>query len=176
MCCTCVKSRVAHTAALVLLSTLHLDFADAQGALFDSSELLTLRIEAPFRTMISEKEGRFPAKLVFADAPEDTVDLEVAPRGKSRLNQGICDFPGLMLFFPDGASETVFEGQWPLPVVTHCRDRDSYEQLAMLEYLAYRTYNIVTALSLGVRLVQFEYFDSERDRPVANRRPSRHCA
>jgi hypothetical protein len=119
--------------------------------------------------MISEAEGRFAAKLIFAESPDDTVHLEVAPRGKSRLLSRICNFPGLMLFFPDGAVGTVFEGQGPVPVVTHCRNRDDYEQLAMLEYLAYRTYNVVTELSLRVRLARIEYFDSERDRSVTER-------
>jgi hypothetical protein len=74
-----------------------------------------------------------------------------------------------MLFFPDGAAGTVFDGQGPVPVATHCRDRDNYEQLALLEFLAYRIYNVVTDLSLQVRLARFEYFDSERSRPVADR-------
>jgi len=74
-----------------------------------------------------------------------------------------------MLFFPDGAGGTVFEGQGPVPVVTHCKNRDSYEQLALLEYHAYRTYNILTDLSLRVRLAQIEYYDSERNRTVTER-------
>jgi hypothetical protein len=119
--------------------------------------------------MISDQEGRFPSTLVLVDTPGDTINLEVAPRGKSRLTSGICDFPGLWFFFPEGAPGTEFEGQSALPVVTHCKDRDSYEQLAVLEYLAYRTYNILTELSLRVRLARIEYYDSERGRLVAGR-------
>lgn len=142
---------------------------EAQTPLFDSADLVQLRIEAPFRRMMSEEEGRFPASMVFADTPGDTIHLEISPRGKSRLHAGICDFPGLMLFFPDGAAGSAFEGQGAVPVVTHCKDRDSYEQLALLEYLAYRTYNVLADLSLRVRLARIEYFDSERDRSVAER-------
>jgi hypothetical protein len=74
-----------------------------------------------------------------------------------------------MLFFSEGVAGTPFEGQGALPAVTHCKDRDSFEQLMLLEYLAYRTYNVLTELSLRVRLAHIEYFDSERERPVADR-------
>jgi hypothetical protein len=141
----------------------------AQGDLFESAELLHVRIEAPFRRLTSDVGERFAATLIFAQAPEDTIDLEISARGKSRLESNICEFPGLMLFFTGGAVGTAFEGQGPVPVVTHCRDRDSYEQLALLEFLAYRTYNAVTRLSLRVRLARFEYYDSERGRLVADR-------
>jgi hypothetical protein len=119
--------------------------------------------------MVSEEEGRFAARMAFSEAPGDTIRLEVAPRGKSRLHAGICDFPGVMLFFTDSAVGSPFEGQETLPLVTHCKDRDSYEQLALLEYLAYRTYNVLTDLSLRVRMARIEYYDSERDRQVAER-------
>lgn len=169
MACSTSQRRFALLISMVALNAAIPDPARAQGGLFDSDELLSLRFEAPFDVMISEKEGRFPAAILFANAPQDTIRLDVAARGKSRLRAGICDFPGLMLFVPDDAAGTVFEGQGPVPVVTHCRDRDSYEQLALLEYIAYRVYSVVTDLSLRVRLARFEYFDSERGRPVANR-------
>jgi len=107
--------------------------------------------------------------MVLAETPEDTMHLEMSVRGKSRLHAGICDFPGFMLFFSDSVGASLFEGQEAVPVVTHCKNRDSYEQLTLLEYLAYRVYNVLTDLSLRVRLARFEYFDSERGRRVADR-------
>jgi hypothetical protein len=119
--------------------------------------------------MISEQEGRFAARILLNSTPADTIHLEVSPRGKSRLHSGICNFPGLMLFFAGGTEGSPFEGQRSLPVVTHCKDRDSNEQLMLLEHLVYRTYNVLTDLSLRVRLAHIEYYDSERGRPVAER-------
>ncbi len=169
-CLRCVRG--AHFRALttsVLLVVAIPPTVIAQPPLFESSELLELRLEAPFRRMISEQEGRFPARILLSSIPTDTINLEIAPRGESRLRSGICDFPGLMLFFSDSLVGTPFEGQGALPAVTHCKDRDSYEQLMLLEYLAYRAYNVLTELSLRVRLAHIEYYDSERDRSVAER-------
>lgn len=156
-------------AAVMILGLIGLEAAVAQQPLFESLEPLDLRIEAEFGRLLSEREGRFAARIVSSEAPGDTLSLEIAPRGKSRLDRGFCDFPGLMLFFETDAGGTPFEEQEALPAVTHCNNRDSYEQLMLLEYLAYRTYNVVADLSLRVRLANIEYFDSERDEMRAER-------
>jgi len=163
------KMRYAFVSRAVVLCSVVAVQTNAQGGLFESNDPLRVRIDAPFHTLVSEAGERFPATLVFTNSPEDTIYLEVAARGKTRLSAGICDFPGLMLFFSDESAGTAFDGQSPVPVVTHCKDRDSYEQLALLEFLAYRIYNVVTDLSLRVRLARFEYYDSERGRLVADR-------
>jgi hypothetical protein len=62
---------------------------------------------------------------------------------------------------------TVFEGQDKLKLVTHCRDRDSYEQNVLEEFLAYRIYNVLTEVSFQVQLVRITYVDSsEHDDPL----------
>jgi hypothetical protein len=45
-------------------------------------------------------------------------------------------------------------------LTTHCRDRDSYEQYVLKEYLAYRIYNLLTDESLRVRLARITYRDA----------------
>ena len=172
ICRTVLLTRRTHPAfllPLLVLVAISPALVAAQRPLFESAELLELRLEAPFRSMISEQEGRFPARLLLSSTPSDTIQIEITPRGKSRLRSGICDFPGFMLFFDEGTGGTPFEGQSALPAVTHCKNRDSYEQLMLLEFLAYRTYNVLTELSLRVRLAHIEYFDSERKRHVAHR-------
>ena len=163
MSCLRDQCRFAFFMLLVILCSIYPDRYVAQQRLFESADPLQLRLEAPFRRMISEREGRFAAQMLLASTPADTIDLEIAPRGESRLRSGICDFPGLMLFFADGVEASPFEGQGALPAVTHCKDRDSYEQLALLEYLAYRTYNVLTELSLRVRLARIEYYESSHE-------------
>ena len=57
-------------AVLVLLSLFLTDATAAQQVLFDSLEPLELRIEAPFRRLISEQEGRFSARMISAGASD----------------------------------------------------------------------------------------------------------
>jgi hypothetical protein len=76
--------------------------------------------------------------------------------------------PPIRLNFPKSQTEgTVFEGQDKLKLVTHCRDGDSYEQNLFEEFVAYRTYNLITAFSFRVRLARITYNDtSGRDGPI----------
>jgi hypothetical protein len=72
----------------------------------------------------------------------------------------ICRDPPLRLDFDEATPlGTVFDGQNKLKLVTHCRDSDSYEQNLLEEYLAYRFYNLLTPISLGVQLAEITYLD-----------------
>jgi len=142
----------------------------AQRPLFKESSTLEVTLRAPFRAMNTNQDGRFNGLLIVTEggAP-DSIPLELTLRGKTRVRAGICEFPGLMLFFDDATRGTPFEGQSALPMVTHCNDRDQSEQFMLLEYGIYRAYNQLTDLSLAVRLARVNYIDSESDRPVATR-------
>ncbi len=142
----------------------------AQRPLFKESSTLEVTLRAPFEAMNANPDDRFSGLLiVMEDGPPDSIPLELVLRGKTRVRTGICEFPGLMLFFDDATTGTPFQGQSALPMVTHCNDRDQSEQFMLLEYNIYRTYNELTDLSLGVRLTKVTYIDSESDRQVATR-------
>jgi hypothetical protein len=66
----------------------------------------------------------------------------------------------LFVFFDaKTAAGTPFAGQTMLPLTTHCRDRTTYDQYVLKEYLAYRIYNELTDESLRVRLATITYRD-----------------
>jgi hypothetical protein len=50
-------------------------------------------------------------------------------------------------------------------MVTHCQESDEYQNYAMLEYLAYKTYNTLTEYSYRVRLVNVIYQDTKQNYP-----------
>jgi hypothetical protein len=52
------------------------------------------------------------------------------------------------------------QGQNRLKLVTRCRSGASYEQMLVLEYTAYRLYNVVTPMSFRVRPVRTTFRDS----------------
>lgn len=62
---------------------------------------------------------------------------------------------------------TIFDGQDKLKLVVTCKlGRDYWEQYVLLEYLAYRTFNLITDKSFRVRLARVTYVDtSGRDDP-----------
>ncbi len=54
--------------------------------------------------------------------------------------------------------------------MTHCQNNsEAYEQYVLLEYLVYRTYNLLTDLSFRVRLARITYDDTESNRAPVTR-------
>jgi hypothetical protein len=162
--------------ALILGAALRAQDANVGGgsaaqALFASDDLLTLTIEAPLKSVFKERDqisSYHPGVLTLEGSDGSTVnlDVQVKTRGKFRLNPRNCGFPPLRVNFKKKQVQgTVFAGQDKLKLVTHCQDkRDEYEQNLLLEYLVYRTYNLLTDLSYQVRLARITYVDTEGDR------------
>jgi hypothetical protein len=57
--------------------------------------------------------------------------------------------------------KTLFAGQDKLKVVAPCRRASKFQQYVILEYLAYRTLEILTDYSFKTRLLRLSYVDSE---------------
>jgi len=95
------------------------------------------------------------------DGSADSVDVEVRTRGNFRRQKRNCRFPPLRLDFPRSrVVGTVFETQDKLKLVLPCDDRrEDYQHLVLVEYLAYRLYNLVTPVSYRVRLVEATLHD-----------------
>ena len=63
---------------------------------------------------------------------------------------------------------SLFAGQKSLKLVTHCRNSADYQQHLLLEYAAYRMYNVLTPRSFRARLANIDYVDSN-GRPIISR-------
>ena len=154
------------------------DSAQAQAhsaPLFASQDPLRLTIEAPLSSIFKQRgrESReYPGKLTVhrGAQPPAVLDVDIRTRGNARLNPNTCQFPPLRLdFHQDQLDSTVFAGQDRLKLVTHCQDRPAYQQYVLLEYLAYRIFNLLTDLSFRVRLVRSTYVDTEAKRDTVTR-------
>jgi len=89
------------------------------------------------------------------------LPVEVKTRGVFRLMEDACDIPPLRLDFrARHLRGTVFDGQNTLKLVTHCQHNPEYEQYVVLEYLAYRLYELLTPKSMRARLAKVTYVDA----------------
>ncbi|MBE2215386.1 MAG: hypothetical protein IAE82_16045 [Opitutaceae bacterium] len=141
--------------------------------LFASDIPLVLRIEAPFGALERQTdvepewlEGRMI--LTAADGSTRAFAVEVKARGQFRRKSGACDFPTFWINLKKSeVPGTVFENQNKLKVVSHCRERESfYDRYLHREYLAYKTYNLLTEASFRVRLASITYAYTDRRRTV----------
>lgn len=145
---------------------------DTSQPLFESHEVLDVRIEAPLSTLLKERpEEEYLDGAFFyakADGSEQKLDLKLRTRGRYRRQKNTCNFPPVRLNFRKGeVEETLFANQDRLKLVTHCQTRrGQYEQLVLKEYLAYRILMTMTDYSFGARLMRITWVDTEGNDPL----------
>ncbi len=168
---TLLKSTAILSACMaVMLSPLH---AKDAKPLFRDDSVLKVRIEAPFSKIKSKSDRSTdpnPAVLFLdGDAPERHA-IELSARGNSRRDKNICTFAPLRVAFSEKPADgSLFKGQKRLKLVTHCRPTKSYQQYYLLEYTAYKLFNVITPISLKVRLAEIEYINSKNGKTVTTR-------
>lgn len=160
---------VAVLVAAVPCSSLADDSDPAPRPLFESNDVLRVQIEAPFTTIMRDRESDENHEGLFHitddSGARQTFDLKLRTRGNYRRDPSHCRFAPLRLNFRKKQLDgTLLEGQDRLKLVTHCENLGKdYEQSVVLEYLAYRILNELTDLSFRVRLLHIDYIDTEGD-------------
>lgn len=135
--------------------------------LFASDAPVQITIKGPISALASRRSrGNQPATLTYAGV---SYPITLSPRGITRLKKEICQFPMLRVEFPQRPPPgSMFDGQRRLKLVTHCRNSADFQQKTLLEYSAYRLYNLLTPQSFRARLANIDYVD-DSGKPVASR-------
>ena len=128
--------------------------------LFAEDGLLAMELIGPVRAIARSAPRStkpHPARLTAAG---EMHAITLSARGVSRRMPVNCQFPPMMIeLAAKPGKDSLFARQSRMKLVTHCRDRDSFEAAVMREYIAYRLYSLVTPQSLKVRLVRVTYRD-----------------
>jgi hypothetical protein len=141
--------------------------ARAPDALFASDAPIRVTIQGPISSIASNRsEARRPATLTVDGV---TYPITLSARGITRKMSDICDFPPLRVDFTAAAPPgSLFEHQRHLKLVTHCKRAPDFQQKVLLEYSAYRLFNVMTPMSFRARLANVDYLDSD-GRPYVSR-------
>ena len=153
----------------VMIACLLAGIAEAAdyAPLFDSDDVLEVRIEAPFGVLMDVRPDKTYLKGTFtltdSDGQERQFPLKLRTRGNYRREESHCDFAPIRLNFrKNDVHDTFLDGQDKLKLVTHCRTReDKYESFLLREYLAYRLFAELSDTSYRVRLLQVTYVDTQ---------------
>lgn len=140
--------------------------AQLPDLLFQSDEILNVRIVAPISTLVSERpvEEELPATFHYTDSSGSSVDFDIniRARGRLRRQEEVCSFPPIRLNFKKSQTRgTLFEHQDKLKLVAHCQPESAYENGLLREYAAYQILNVITEASFKTRLLRVTYVDSE---------------
>lgn len=147
--------------AFCAMSAVALPPAAAQHPLFAAHDELEILIEGPVQTVVRRAaRNTDPVEATLSVAGhEQRWQIQLEPRGISRRTGGLCNFPPMRIDFDGGTRDTIFRGQNRIKVVTRCNSGATFEQLTVLEYLAYRMYNEITPWSYAVRPARITYRD-----------------
>ena len=136
--------------------------------LFEQDAPLEMEFEMDFAKVCHDPTSGgcedLPAKIQYIDDRGFPIilDVKLRTRGRWRRDTSNCDLPALFVYFDATQVEgTLFENQTMLPFTTHCKSYNRvYHRYTMLEYLAYRYYNLLTDNSLRARLTYTKFRDS----------------
>lgn len=143
--------------------------AKGDDPLFASNDQIQLTIKAPVSSLIRNRSISAPIAGVMIDPAGQALPISLRLRGITRRSSDICDFPPLRVdFTAPPPPSSVFAGQKKLKLVNQCRNSGSYQQYVLLEYAAYRLYNLLTPHSFRARLA-FITFQGEDGRTIAQR-------
>ena len=130
--------------------------------LFDSDEILHVRIKLDVRETINDREVREEHEAVLYYKEIDSLNIKLSVRGNTRANPSLCKFPPLKVNFKKKQVKgTLFKGQNKIKLVTHCNDRAINEEYILKEYYVYKLHQLVSPYSFKVRLCRISYIDTE---------------
>lgn len=129
----------------------------AATPLFASDTPIHVTIQGPIQSLVNNRKSPPLAATLAADGI--TYPITLSPRGIFR--RANCNFPPLKVVFtrppPLGS---LFEHQHHLKLVAHCMKSAEFQQKILLEYAAYRLYNLMTPVSFRARLANIDYVDA----------------
>ena len=146
-------------AALCLFALSSAAAAEEPKPLFAASDPIHITLQGGLPTLIHNRSSAgVPATLT--DPAGNALPVALTVRGITRRASDVCDFPPLRVEFTTPPPPTSpFAGQKKLKLVTHCKNSPAFQQYVLLEYSAYKMYNILTPHSFLVRLADVDYRD-----------------
>ncbi|RMG64055.1 MAG: hypothetical protein D6722_17200, partial [Bacteroidetes bacterium] len=134
--------------------------------LFESHETLAFSLAADFKNLFKDKgEEReyHPAVLSYFDEDRgDTIHMNVKLKVRGNFRRNKCQLPPIRVNFDkDSTAGTIFAGQDKLKLVMPCgKNPERFDPLVVMEYLVYRSYNLLTDSSFRARRVALTLRDA----------------
>jgi hypothetical protein len=124
--------------------------------------VLTAPIVQTYAQRTSDVRIYHPGQWTFTNARGESQRLDVSIRIRGNFRREYCELPPIRLNFKKSQVKgTLFEGQDKLKLVSPCQNGLESQQKLLMEYLAYRTFEILTDYSFGSRLIRLSFVDSD---------------
>lgn len=154
--------------ALFLLALAQAADVDAteRDPLFQDDSIVKAVLTAPIAQAYAQRDQDvriyLPGQWTYTTSDGSTQRLDVSIRTRGLFRREYCQLPPLQLNFKKKqVKETLFAGQNKLKIVSPCQQGPRSQQNTVLEYLAYRTFQILTDRSFSTRMIRLSYVDSD---------------
>jgi len=140
--------------------------ASERNPLFQDHAVLKAVLTAPISQTYAQRTSGVrlyhPGQWTYINEDGESQRLDASIRIRGNFRRQYCQLPPLRLNFRKSQVKgTLFAGQDKLKLVSPCQHGLESQQKLLLEYLAYRTYEILTDYSFGTRLIRLSYVDSD---------------
>jgi hypothetical protein len=140
--------------------------ANDKDPLFQDHATLKAVLSAPISQAYAQRDSDvrlyLPGQWTYLDENGETQRLDVSIRVRGNFRKEYCELPPLRLNFKKSQVKgTLFKGQDKLKLVAPCQHGLESQQKLLLEYMAYRIYEILTDRSFGTRLIRLSYVDTD---------------
>ncbi len=164
-----MKKRRFPTLVLLVATAMSSAESSERLPLFQDDTILKAALTAPIAQAYGQRnqDVRIYLPGAWAHSLEggEVERLDVSIRTRGLFRRETCDLPPLQLNFKKKqVVDTLLDGQNKLKVVAPCRHGALWQEKVVLEYLAYRTLQILTDASFGTRLIRLSYVDTDEKR------------
>lgn len=137
-----------------------------ENPLFTTDTVLKAVLTAPITQAYSQapldQRMYMPGQWSYVGASGEIRKLDVSIRTRGRFRRSYCDLPPLQLNFrKKQVRGTLFDGQDKLKLVSPCGHQGRYQEYVLLEYLAYKVFEVMTDRSFRTRMIRLSYIDSD---------------
>ncbi len=157
-------------------SIVHPQSTGQRPPLFGSDAALTIQLQGPFLALTQQNPGTSvwldaTLKFINSDGAGRSLDVEIQARSRSRALGENCEFPSFWVRFDRAQTAgTIFENIDRVALVAPCQDsRAALDRFIFREYLAYRTYGMLTPASFRVRPAMVDYVYTDKSSQLTDR-------
>ncbi|MDQ6608405.1 MAG: hypothetical protein M3Y85_01120, partial [Bacteroidota bacterium] len=149
-----------HSATAQFISAANKNDALNRSQFFTTDQPLEMILSSDFKKLKSEKrKGALQKATVTLYIPgRDSIKEEIQINARGQYRREICQMPSLMINFKNPGA-VLLSSLKKMKLVCGCGTNSSNEELVLMEYLAYKIYNLIAEMSFKVRLVHLSYRD-----------------
>jgi len=158
--------RIPHLKLVLLFALASPVGAAEKTPLFENDEIIKAVLTAPISQAYDQRHQDvriyYPGQWTYLNAEGESQKLDVSIRTRGNFRRENCALPPLQLNFKKSQVKgTQFKRQDKLKVVAPCQNGPTSQQNVLMEYMAYRIFEILTDRSFGTRLMRLSYIDSD---------------